>query len=349
MEPIPIVGAGPAGLSAAITLARAGVPSVVYERAKTVGSRFHGDFEAIENWTSKGDALEELRSIGIEPDFEHARVHEAIFFDAWGRRRRLASRDTPFYLVRRGPEPGTLDRALEAQALREGVVIRYGTEAPTLREGIVAAGPRRADAIDVGYVFETPMPDGVFAVMADRIAPKGYAYLLVSRGRGTLACCMFARFREANGYLARAVEFFRGRTALEMRNPRRFGGLGNVHWPGAFREGQALCVGEAAGFQDALWGFGIRMAIVSGHLAARAVVSGRPREFDRLWRERLGGLLAASFANRRLYGRAGDLGYALLIRRIARADAREFLHRLYAPRWWKRMIGRLVPGPTPPR
>jgi len=100
-------------------------------------------------------------------------------------------------------------------------------------------------------------------------------------------------------------------------------------------------VGEAAGFQDALWGFGIRMAIVSGHLAARALVSGRPREFDRLWRERLGGLLAASFANRRLYGRAGDLGYALLIRRVARADAREFLHGLYAPRWWKSLIGRL--------
>jgi flavin-dependent dehydrogenase len=100
-------------------------------------------------------------------------------------------------------------------------------------------------------------------------------------------------------------------------------------------------VGEAAGFQDALWGFGIRMAIVSGHLAARALVSGRPREFDRLWRERLGGLISASFANRSLYRRAGDFGYALLIRRIARTDAREFLHRLYAPRWWKMLAGRL--------
>jgi flavin-dependent dehydrogenase len=341
MEPVPIVGAGPAGLSAAITLARAGIPSVVFERAKTVGSRFHGDFEAIENWTSRGDALEELRGIGIDPDFEHATVHEAFFFDAWGTRRRIASRDSPFYLVRRGPDSGTLDRALEAQALREGVEIRYGTEAPPLYKGIVAAGPRRTDAIDVGYVFETGMPDGVFAVMADRIAPKGYAYLLVSRGRGTLACCIFDRFREANGYLDRTVEFFRGRTGLHMVNPRRFAGTGNVHWPLRSREGEALRVGEAAGFQDALWGFGIRIAIVSGHLAAKALVSGRPREFDRLWRERLGGLLAASFANRSLYRRAGDFGYSLLIRRLARADAREFLHRLYAPRWWKVLFHRL--------
>jgi flavin-dependent dehydrogenase len=341
MQPIPIVGAGPAGLSAAITLARAGLPAVVYERAKTVGSRFHGDFEAIENWTSERDALEEFRAIGIEPGFDHVAIREGIFFDAWGRQRRVRSREAPFYLVRRGSEPGALDRALEAQAIREGVEIRYGTEAPPLREGIVAAGPRRADAIDVGYVFETGMSDGVFAVMADRIAPKGYAYLLVSRGRGTLACCMFDRFREANGFLARTVEFFRRRTGLEMVNPRRFAGTGNMHWPRRSRDGEALRAGEAAGFQDALWGFGIRMAIVSGHLAARALVSGRPREFDRLWRERLGGLLAASFANRSLYRRAGDFGYALLIRRLARVDAREFLHRLYAPRWWKMLAGRL--------
>jgi flavin-dependent dehydrogenase len=341
MDPISIVGAGPAGLSAAITLARAGFPAVVFERAKTVGSRFQGDFEAIENWTSKRDVLEELRSIGIDPDFEHTALREGILFDAWGRRRRVASREAPFYLVRRGPDPGTLDRALEAQAIRDGVEIRYETEAPADCKGIVAAGPRRTDAIDVGYVFETKMPDGVFAVMADRIAPKGYGYLLVSRGRGTLACCMFDRFREANGYLARTVEFFRGRTGLEMVNPRRFGGIGNFRWPSTSRDGEALRVGEAAGFQDALWGFGIRMAIVSGHLAARALVSGRPREFDRLWRERLGGLISASFANRSLYRRAGDFGYALLIRRIARTDAREFLHRLYAPRWWKMLAGRL--------
>ncbi|MGH9440664.1 MAG: NAD(P)/FAD-dependent oxidoreductase [Thermoanaerobaculia bacterium] len=343
MEPIPIVGAWPAGLSAAITLARAGFPAVVYERAKTVGSRFQGDFEAIENWTSNDDALDELRAIGIDPEFEHATLHEAVLFDAWGRRRRVASRDAPFYLVRRGPDAGTLDRALEAQALREGVEIRYETEAPAACKGIVAAGPRRTDALDVGYVFETGMPDGLFAVMADRIAPKGYGYLLVSRGRGTLACCMFDRFREANGCLARTVEFFRCRAGLDMVNPRRFGGIGNFRWPSTSREGEALHVGEAAGFQDALWGFGIRMAIVSGHLAARAVVSGRSGEFDRLWRERLGGLLAASFANRSLYRRAGDLGYALLIRRLARADARDFLHRLYTPRWWKLLLGRLRP------
>jgi flavin-dependent dehydrogenase len=46
-EPIRLLGAGPAGLTAAITLAQAGRQVVVYERAATVGSRREGDQEAL--------------------------------------------------------------------------------------------------------------------------------------------------------------------------------------------------------------------------------------------------------------------------------------------------------------
>jgi flavin-dependent dehydrogenase len=41
--------AGPAGLAAALTLARAGVLTVVHEIRHDVGARFHGDFQGIEN------------------------------------------------------------------------------------------------------------------------------------------------------------------------------------------------------------------------------------------------------------------------------------------------------------
>jgi flavin-dependent dehydrogenase len=123
-----------------------------------------------------------------------------------------------------------------------------------------------------------------------------------------------------------------------MGEARRFAGTGNVRWPPRARIGSRLFAGEAAGFQDALWGFGIRSAIVSGHLAATALADGSPEAYDRLWRRRLGGILRTSLANRRLFRWLGETAYAVLLARIARQDGREFLGRLYAPRLWKRFF-----------
>jgi len=336
---VEIIGAGPAGLAAAITLARRGIQTVVYERNAEVGARFHGDFQAIENWTFEKDALDELAEFGIDGTFAEAVVREGIFFDAAERVRVVRSEMPAFYLVRRGREPGTLDRALERQALAAGVEIRFGSACRELPESaIVASGPRRSDAVDVGFVFETDQPDGVFAVFSDRLAPRGYAYLLVSRGRGTVASCLYDDFRRADDYLDRTVEFFRCKASLRMSAPRRFAGTGNMHWPRQARRGKVLFAGEAAGFQDALWGFGIRSALVSGHLAACALAEGRPEDYDRLWRERLGGFIATSLANRRLFRWFGETGYAVFLRRIARCDGRDFMRRLYAPRLWKKIL-----------
>lgn len=45
--------------------------------------------------------------------------------------------------------------------------------------------------------------------------------------------------------------------------------------------GPRMYVGEAAGFQDALFGFGLRYALTSGHLAGRAVGSRNGFESER--------------------------------------------------------------------
>jgi flavin-dependent dehydrogenase len=93
-------------------------------------------------------------------------------------------------------------------------------------------------------------------------------------------------------------------------------------------------VGEAAGFQDALWGFGIRYALLSGHLAARALLSGA--DYDRLWKRRFGGLQRTSVVNRFFFSRMGHVGYRWLMRALDRApDPREWLRRFYAPSSWK--------------
>ena len=70
MDIITIAGAGPAGLAAAITLARAGRRVVVHEARNEVGARFGGDLQGLENWTSRDDVLEDLRQLGITTGFE---------------------------------------------------------------------------------------------------------------------------------------------------------------------------------------------------------------------------------------------------------------------------------------
>lgn len=333
-EPVQISGAGPSGLTAALTAVQGGRQVVVYERSRDVGHRFHDDFQGLENWTTDGDVLEELASLAIEPTFAHTPFHEAVVFDPSGREHVCRSSSRPlFYLVRRGPEDGTLDSSLKAQAIARGVAIRFGEPRHRLPDGgIVAEGPHGSDAVAVGYVFRTGAADGAYGALSDRLAPKGYAYLLVSGGRGTVASCMFRDFHNEKTYLARTVEFFQERVGFDLRDPRRFGGAGNVAVPRTARRGRLLFAGEAAGFQDALWGFGMRYAMVSGSLAARCVVAGRPEDYDRRWRERLGGLLRTGIVNRWVYGMLGDRGYRALARSLDRAgDARAWARRLYRP------------------
>ncbi|MGH9367363.1 MAG: NAD(P)/FAD-dependent oxidoreductase [Thermoanaerobaculia bacterium] len=337
---IHIVGAGPAGLTAALTLARAGRRAVVHEQRPDAGGRFHGDLQGIENWTTAGDVLEELETIGVEPAFDAHPCREGAFFDPEGREYVYRSPRPLFYLVRRGQAEGTLDQRLKEQALRAGVEIRFCDPVTRLPQGgIVAGGPRGPDAIAVGYVFETDRADGIFGVLSDRLAPKGYSYLLVARGRGTVAACLFDDFHREKLYLERTLAFFRQKAGLAMRHPQLFGGTGNVLLPSTARHGEILFAGEAAGFQDALWGFGMRLAMLSGHLAARALLAGTPAEYDGLWRRRLGDLLKVSIVNRYAFSRMGDRGYVRLMRSIGRAgDAREWLRRHYAPSLGKRLL-----------
>jgi len=104
--PVEILGAGPAGLSAALTAAHAGREVSIFERRAECGSRFHGDLQGLENWTTPEDVLDELASMGIAPTFDHVAIRDGVFFGPDGRERRLRSDRPAFYLVRRGVGAG---------------------------------------------------------------------------------------------------------------------------------------------------------------------------------------------------------------------------------------------------
>lgn len=328
---IDVIGAGPAGLVAAINLAKHGFPVTLYESAPSVGHRFHGDFQGIENWTTAGDVRDFLQRVKVDVNFRFEPYRGGIFISPSLIRREIRTREPLFYLVERGGDSGCLDFGLLRQAEAAGVKVKFNARSWSVdEEGIVAVGPRAADAIAKGVVFETDLEDEAYAIVDDRIAPKGYAYLLINKGRATLATVIYRDFRNEKSYFQNTMDTFRRLVPMAMRNVREFGGFGNFFLRPTAIEGRKLYLGESAGFQDALFGFGMRSAIASGFLAAQSLIHGE--NYDFLWKKEILPLLRTSLSNRLVYELLGNRGYEYIAKRIARTrDLRDVLRTAYRP------------------
>jgi flavin-dependent dehydrogenase len=327
-----VVGAGPSGLACAITLARAGANVIVREARSNVGARFHGDFQGLENWSSEVDVIEELASYGIEPRFEHIPIRDGTAFDNRGERYEIRCPGPMFYLVRRGSAAGTLDRALYEQAVASGVTVRFNDRVEALdprQRGAIGAGPRVPGAIAAGYVFSTMMPDGCYMRFDEKLAPGGYSYLLVHGGRGTVAACLFRDFRQEQRYVDLTVAAFERDVGLKMENPKTFGGSGSFFFKHQPYQGPHPVMGELAGLQDALFGFGMRWAIRSGVWAGRALLG--LEDLRSRWRRDAARALAAGAANRFLFERLGDAGRRRMLFKLSRTggDPRIIMRRIY--------------------
>jgi hypothetical protein len=150
---------------------------------------------------------------------------------------------------------------------------------------------------------------------------------------------MFDDFHHDKQYLARTVEFFERTVGVTVRSARSFGGFGNMSSEPVVRRGRILVAGEAAGLQDALFGFGMRYALVSGHLAGQAFVDDDLPAYEAASRRRFGRAIHASAVNRYVYRRAGNRGSRALVEHMSGAsDPRAWLRRYYNGRWWMPLV-----------
>lgn len=339
---IEIVGAGPAGLVAAINLARAGYRVRVYEERPDVGHRFHGDFQGLENWSSKEDVTVFLERIGVynklHINYTCQPYNKLRVFDANLEEKILQSEKPFFYLVQRGSWADCLDYGLMEQPTMAGVEIVFNKRVDKLEKGgIVGVGPRAADAIAKGIVFNTTMEDIASAIFDDRLAPKGYAYLLIHKGKGTLATVLCKDFKRERECFERTVEtFIKVFPSLDIMDAKEFGGYGNFFFGKPVFENSRYYVGEAAGLQDSLWGFGLRYAMTSGYLAARAIIENK--DYEALVNDYLIPTQKTSLVNRFLFERLGNKGYTYFINRLARGNTIERIRRQYNPSFFKSLI-----------
>jgi len=333
---VKIIGAGPAGLTAAINLAKNNYKVIVYEKNADVGMRFNNNLQGLENWSTEEDSLSSLKKMSISTDFFYKPFHGGWFYGP-SVSAKIKSANPMFYLIKRGKDHGTLDNFLKKQALDVGVNIVFNTYTSNKDADIIATGPRSPSLIAFGIVFETNLRDIAVVILNDIIAPKGYAYLLVSDNKATLATVIFEQFELGNQYLEKTIEKFRDLLNFEIKNPKKFVGFGNFLIPrSAIKEGK-IYVGEAAGFQDSLFGFGIRYAITSGYLAAKSIIE--KVNYDTLWRNKFGQQLQAGKINRTFYELFGNTAYNFLVKKTGISkDPKSLWLKFYNPSLSRKLI-----------
>ncbi|MFI5340794.1 MAG: NAD(P)/FAD-dependent oxidoreductase [Candidatus Methylomirabilales bacterium] len=340
MQSVLIAGGGIAGLTCAINLAARGIPVEIHEAKRYCGKAIR-DIEYLENWSFPEDALDTVRRCGLQPTFDHQPIHSFKAYSPSLREVTVSARAPLMYRVWRGPAAGSIDEALERQTKDAGVTIRYASRLPEERATVIAWGPRRPNLLIAGIEFHTSAQDSIEVLTDDACAPQFYAYRIVDDGRGVVVTGSPADHADGRRLLERTLQRFQQIRAVPMATIRRFGYGGALRVPSTAVQDGRLYVGEAAGFQDCLFAFGMRYAMLSGYLAARALAEGQ--DYDRSWRDAFEHQLSVGARNRRLYSLFGNPGYEAMIRILASKnplvarlrrgrDARELLAHVYARR-----------------
>lgn len=315
---ITIVGAGPGGLTAAISLAQNGYVVNLYEQNNDVGLRFNGDFQGFENWSDEEDTLKILSRIGININFL---CHPYFGSDGWffGPKLQKIQVKTSrpfFYLIERGSNKNSLDQGLRKQVEDLGVNIVWNKKIESVdNPAIVGTGPKAADAIAKGIVFNTSLENIFIGFVDNKIAPKAYAYLLVNNGKATFATCMFEDFKNEKLYFERSLNALNRVVDIDINDQKEFGGFVNFfNEPVISKQSGILYVGENAGFQDALWGFGIKYAMLSGYYAAKSIIENK--DYYMLCKRYIFPKLQTSLANRWLFAHLYNTGYTFILNKM---------------------------------
>ena len=339
-KPILIAGAGPSGLAAAIALARAGRAVEVHEAKRDVGTRFIGDLQIIEGSSEREPVPDFLDRIGIERNFWFRPALSATFYDHRNAKRTIRSEDPFGYFIRRGAEPETLDRGLLAQAKHLGVNVIFNSR--LTEADIIATGPATPDGLAREMTWHTDEPERVDVFFNHHLSPGGYSYIFILEGLATFGCAIVADFKKIDEYFDHSLHAAQIADPFTIPAETRTGySYMNFHLKEHATKNGARYVGEAAGFQDYLFGLGIRYALTSGWLAARSILENR--DFDELWQRELGLKQKTSLVNRFLYEAGGNTGLSMFVRQAARAkDFNGYLGKWHRSTWWKSLLSPVV-------
>ena len=302
MNKINIAGCGIAGMSAGIYLSKKGIPVTIYEKCSKPGQSRHGDYEGLENWIFNESISSFFSNIGFDySQIKSNPVNNFVVHSANKDPLLVDSKEPFFYLVKRGDKNNDFDNQLYQQCKDVGVEFRFNTIASDKCE-IVSTGTRKASAYINGSSFRTSQKNQVHLLLGHEFSPKGYAYLIIHNGYGTIATAFKKVKNTKHNYLNNCKKYFR-ELDIDISNEQDFGSRGSFTFS-LSRISLPLQIGEAGGFQDYLFGFGMKMSMVSGLLAGKYLNGEKSKARSLL--KKINKKRRISFLNRILYERLSD-------------------------------------------
>jgi flavin-dependent dehydrogenase len=315
LKTIKILGGGIAGLTAAINLRRAGIDVEVHERKQFCGKHTN-DFQFLENWTFEEDVLDILKSINIRINFYTKSWYSQEILSP-SLKSYFGKSSTPLmYLIKRGQAEDSLDCSLEKQAHHANAKIIFESDLRQDDADIIATGIKKPTAIASGIKFGLNHPDKTLVLLDDNLAFKWYAYFIVNDNIAEIVSINPVEIKDQKERLDRTVRRFEEFLKIKVDpGSERFSAPANIYYLENASINNQLFVGEAAGFQDCLAGFGMNYAFKSGYYAAQSIIE--KRNYDELWKNDLLKPMEVSSRNRYLYEKLSNRGYERAIQLIS--------------------------------
>lgn len=345
--PIHIMGAGLSGLAAATTLAKAGLEVHVHDVREDSGKRFDGDFQALENWSMDADFFDQLRSWGYDPS--EFRATEFSEVDLIHPDDEISKTHTPgiaYRIVERGTSDHTIDQGFKRMAIAAGANLHYKSRVKEEDCQIIACGPKGTSAVAYGEIFNTKHPNHIAFQMNDKLAPGSYSYLIIIDGVGLICTCLWRKQKGSDRFLNETIAWYQDKyPEIDMEPIKRVGGKGDFTINKNYFQDGRYYVGESGGLQDFMWGFGMRMAVWSGHLAAQDILGNC--NYEKEVRKQLMPYVRTSVANRFLMNRVGDRTFKFMCKSWMRNQAKKgdglvWIGNLFRPKWYKTMLYYIV-------
>lgn len=346
-KPVHIMGAGLSGLAAATILAKAGREVHVHDIRADSGARFDGDFQALENWSMSVDFFDQLKEWGF--DLSTFKATEFSSVDIIRPDDVISQAETPsvaYRIVERGTSSHTIDQGFKQQALDAGAQIHYKSRVKEEDCTIIACGPKGTSAVAYGEIFNTDHPNHIGFQLNDKLAPGSYSYLIIIDGVGLICTCLWRKQKKSDRFLNETIAWYDAHYPGLNRKPiKRVGGKGDFTINRHYKQHGRYYVGESGGLQDFMWGFGMRMAVWSGVLAARDILGEGDYEAD--VRRHLMPYVRTSVANRWLMNRVGDRTFkrmcsAWMKDQKKRGDGLVWIGKLFRPSLLKSLVYRCV-------